>query len=238
MAVVALPFEVLMASLGGRNLGHYFITMIPAVILAVSYPLWRFIAGLRLAVQSKGRLGTAIYLIPVLLVLAWAVKFLPSVVPAAKNTGQLAALFKNQSTADDLEKYIDQTTQPQDEVLVWHIHLGINFIADRKSPSRYLFPLNLFIPPTEGNTKLKEYIDELEHKPPELILVQNVSSTHIPFVDEPIESECAVYCSTEFTQALMVPQINQQWHRFQEFFYAHYAWDTAIYDWKVYRLTP
>jgi hypothetical protein len=228
-----------MASLGGRNFGHYFITMIPAVTLAACYPFWRVISGFKPAIQSRSsRLGAAIYFIPVLLILAWGVGSIKNVLPTTKYTSNLAAIFENQSTANDLENYILRTTQPEDEVLVWHIHLGIDFIADRKSPSRFLFPLNLFIPPTAGNTRLKEFTDELEAKPPELILVQRVSSIAMPFVDQPIERLCDVYCNPEFTQALAVPQITQQLRRFQEFFLSHYAWETDIYDWKVYRRVP
>jgi hypothetical protein len=47
-----------------------------------------------------------------------------------------------------------------------------------------------------------------------------------------------VFCGPEFVQALEIPQINQQWHRFQEFFYSHYSLDTRIYDWTVYRRNP
>ena len=123
-------------------------------------------------------------------------------------------------------------------MLVWHIHLGINFVTDRKAPVRFLFPLNLFIPPNKENTKLEEYVNELEVHPPELILVQKPSSMSVPFVDDPLDTLCNVYCNPEFEQAIEVPQIRQEWLRLQQFFYSHYELDQRIYDWTVYRKLP
>jgi hypothetical protein len=101
-----------------------------------------------------------------------------------------------------------------------------------------LFPLNLFIPPNEGNTKLLQYVNDLEDRPPELILVQKPNSIAFPFVDEPVDSLCKTYCNPDFEQALKVPQILEEWLRFQQFFNAHYALDNRIYDWTVYRKLP
>ncbi len=239
IGVVALPLELLMASLGGRNFGHYFTTMIPTIFLVLAYPLWKMvnISKQELAVKwPAAHIG--VYTIFVALLLVWGISsFIPELPPKI-DTDNLTGIFRGQYLKNDLVKYIIQTTQPNDEVLVWHIHLGINFVADRKAPSRFLFPLNLFIPPSNKNTRLKEYIDDLEENPPELIVVQNASSIALPFVDQPTDQACQVYCTPEFVQAIRVPQINQQWLRLQDYFYSHYALDTRIYDWKVYRRLP
>ena len=239
IAIVALPLEVLMASLGGRYFGHYFITMVPAVTIAIGYPIWRVASISRESLKSKGLLlGNAVYMILMISTLVWGGISFVRDLPAGMYTNDVAGIFRGQIPMNELERYIVQTTQPDDEVLVWHIHLGINFVTDRKAPSRFLYPLNLFIPPNEGNTRLKEYVDELEANPPELILVQRVSSLALPFVDEPIDQLCKTYCTPEFVQALEVPQIRQEWLRFQQFFVSHYALDNKIYDWTIYRKLP
>jgi len=239
IAIVALPLEVLMASLGGRYFGHYFIMMVPAVTIAIGYPIWRVASISRESLKSKGLLlGNAVYMILMISTLVWGGISFVRDLPAGMYTNDVAGIFRGQIPMNELERYIVQTTQPDDEVLVWHIHLGINFVTDRKAPSRFLYPLNLFIPPNEGNTRLKEYVDELEANPPELILVQRVSSLALPFVDEPIDQLCKTYCTPEFVQALEVPQIRQEWLRFQQFFVSHYALDNKIYDWTIYRKLP
>jgi len=239
MAVVALPLEVLMASLGGRYYGHYFITILPAVMLAIAYPIWRVVSISRESLKSKGMLfRNALFMLLAISSIGWGVTSFIRDLPSATYTNNIAGIFTAQYPLNELEQYIVQTTQPDDKVLVWHIHLGINFVTDRNAPSRFLYPLNLFIPANEQNTKLKEYVDELEIQPPELIVVQKVSSIGLPFVDKPLDQLCISACTPDFKQAIDVPQIQQEWLRFQQFFDTHYVLDTEIYDWNVYRKLP
>ncbi|OGN93055.1 MAG: hypothetical protein A2Y88_10710 [Chloroflexi bacterium RBG_13_48_10] len=236
IAMISLPLEVLMASLGGRYFGHYFITMLPAVTVAVAYPIWKVTLVSRESLKTKGGLvRNSIYVVLMITILVWGVASFVYDTPPAVYTKNIAGIVKGQIWLNDLEQYIIQTTNPDDEVLVWHIHLGINFITDRRAPSRFLFPLNLFIPASEQNTKLEQYVDELEENPPELIVIQKVSSLALPFVDEPVDQLCNTYCTPEFEQALNVPQIRQEWLRFQQFFVTHYDLDVKIYDWIVFR---
>ncbi len=239
ISLIALPVEVLMASLGGRYFGHYFIMMIPAMCLALAYPISRVISALGEALKTKKtKLQTALYMILAILSMVWGLNFLKHDIPTPDYTSDVPGIFKGHTLVNNLEEYIIQTTHPDDDVLVWHIHLGINFITDRKAPSRFLFPLNLFIPPTAGNKRLEEYVNGLEANPPELIVVQRVSSLALPFVDQPVDQSCQTYCTPEFMQALTVPQIKQHWLSFQQFFSTHYALDANIYDWVIYRRLP
>lgn len=239
IAVVSLPLEVLMVSLGGRYLGHYFITMIPAVMVTISYPIWKVGLASRGFIKSKS--GLFYYAANVILAfstMVWGITSVVQDLPSAEYRNDLVGIIKGQFLINDLEQYIIQTTKSDDEVLVWHIHLGINFVTDRKAPARFLYPLNLFIPPSEQNTKLEEYVNELESNPPELIVIQRVSSISLPFVNEPIDQICKPWCTTEFEQAIKVPQILQEWLRFQQFFVTHYNEEARIYDWIVYRKLP
>jgi 4-amino-4-deoxy-L-arabinose transferase-like glycosyltransferase len=239
VGVVALPFEPLMASLGGRYFGHYFITMIPSVCLVIAYPIWKIATISKKIYQEKWSiLQFSLFSILLIPVLIWTIGVIRQEFSLNRYTHNLAGLFSGRILENDLEEYISQTTRPEDEVLVWHIHLGINFDINRKSPTRFLFPLNLFIPPTAQNTRLQEYVDDLEADPPELILVQKNSSIALPFVDQPTDQLCQTYCTPEFVQAMEVPAISQQWERLEEFFYAHYTLDTRIYDWTIYRRLP
>jgi hypothetical protein len=239
IAVVSLPLEVLMVSLVGGYSGHYFITMLPSIIIAIAYPIYRVVLASRESLTSKGMLlRNAAYMVFMISSLIWGVVSFVQDWPSAVYRNDLAGIFTRQESLNKLEQYIIQTTKPNDGVLVWHIHLGINFVTDRKAPSRFLFPLNLFIPPSERNAKLKEYVNDLEDHPPELILVQKPSSLAFPFVDDPVDSLCKIYCNPEFEQAIKIPQIRKEWLRLQQFFYSNYALDERIYDWTVYRKLP
>ncbi len=239
IAVISLPFEVVMVSLVGGNSGHYFITMLPSMVIAVAYPIHRVAFSISQAIRNKtGWFRNIAYMVLMLTSLIWGLVSFTQDLPASVYRSDITGIFKNQNYLSQVEQYIIQTTHPDDKVLVWHIHLGINFVTDRQAPSRFLFPLNLFIPPRKENLKLTEYINDLENHPPVLILVQKPSSLSLPFVDDPLDSLCKIYCNPEFEQALKVPEIQHEWLRLQEFFNAHYALDKRIYDWTLYRKLP
>jgi hypothetical protein len=238
IGVVSLPVEVLMASLGGRYFGHYFISMLPAVTLVIAYPIWRAVSALRQSLKSgRELLRNLVYMVLALGTLVWGVSSSVQVWPSALYRADLSEIFRDHVFLNDLEKYIIQTTQPEDEVLVWHIHLGINFNTDRRAPAVSI-PSQLVYSPTAQNTKLNEFLDDIENQPPQLILVQNVSSLALPFVDQPVDQLCQTYCTPEFEQALQIPQIHQQWLRFQQYFVDNYVLDHKIYDWTIYRKLP
>jgi 4-amino-4-deoxy-L-arabinose transferase-like glycosyltransferase len=156
IAVVALPLEVFMASLGGRYYGHYFITLIPAVIVAIAYPVWKVVSVSRESLKSrKALLLNAVYAILAIGSLVWGASSFVRVLPSTVYLNDLTGIFRGQIPLNELEQFIVQSTKPNDEVLVWHIHLGINFITDRRAPSRFLYPLNLFIPPAHRTQNLK-----------------------------------------------------------------------------------
>ncbi len=239
VAITALPLEVLLVSLGGRFYGHYFVTLIPSVTLAIAYSVWRVVSARREAISSAANLiRTTVYVIFTIGILYWGATTFYQDIPPGEYTRDLAGIFSGHYQINELDQYIIQSTQPTDEVLVWHIHLGINFVTNRYSPSRFLYPLLLFIPPSAGNTKLEQYVNDLENHPPKLIVIQKVSSLALPFVNTPIDQLCKSNCTPVFGQALEIPQIRQQWLRFQQFFESHYAPDAEIYDWIIFRRLP
>ena len=239
LGVISLPLEVIMVSLGGRNFGHYFLTMIPAIILTIALPVWLLINVIKEGWKFNNTgLFAIVYTLIFIAIGAWGIISFKADIPSAEYTHNLAGIFKQREDINDLENYIMQTTQTDDTVLVWHIHLGINFVTNRYAPARMLFPLNLFIPPDKSNTWIDDYLSDLESHTPELILVQRPSSISLPFVDESPEQLCDPYCAAEFMRALEVPEIYQQWLKLRQFFLKNYTLDTKIYDWIVYRRVP
>ncbi len=239
VALLALPVEAFMASLGGRYFGHYFIPMIPSIVVTLAYPIWRVISVLSAHKRSfRSLLANSAYALLAVGTLVWGGFTFARDIPSPEVTKNIAGIFYPRIQLNEIQDYIVQTTLPDDTVLVWHIHLGINFITRRFAPSRILYPLNLFIPPNPSNTKLAEFVDELEARPPELILVQKVSSIGLPFVNQPLDNLCHPTCASDFYQAIAIPSIRQEWLRLQKYFEGHYTADAEIYDWIVYRKLP
>jgi 4-amino-4-deoxy-L-arabinose transferase-like glycosyltransferase len=235
---IALPLEITLASLGARNFGHYFLTLVPAGATVTAYIVWKTTIGIRLAVTAKKFSSLLIvgWLLLFLLSFFWLFTAVAQDAPTPTQLASIKTIFSNKYTLNELEQYIIKTTDPSDRVLVWHIHTGINFITKRKAAARVLFPFNLFISDWKGNTKLGGFIEEFKANPPELILVQKPNSAGLPFVDESLDGLCDTGCMPEITEALKQPVAYAEMKVLQDFFYQNYIFDKHINDWNIYRL--
>lgn len=235
--LAALPLELIFASLGGRNFGHYYLTMIPAVVLGISLGVWKLSLVLLVPhnAQRSKPWRAAAWGVLVLGALVWAGAAVAQVKPSTDQLASLPEIFRGTYRLNDLHRHIIETTSPNDRVLVWHVHLGINFVTNRQTPSRVLYPLNLFIPNRRGEYKLGEFVTDLASSPPELIVIQKPSSLSMPFVDEPLETICQKGCAAEFSSAIENPGVMADLLRLQAFFKDNYVEDARIYDWVLYR---
>jgi hypothetical protein len=230
---MALPVEVTFASLGARNFGHYFLTLVPAGATIAAYIIWKAILGLQRTITARKRpsLPSVAWSILCLLLIYW---FLNMTTLSAPNPSQLASITKiwgNQYEISEMERYIINSTEPDDRVLVWHIHTGVNFITQRKAAARVLFPMNLFI----GDKKMFEFTDQMINNPPKLIVIQKPSSIGLPFVDEDLDEWCESGCMPEIAAGLEQPAIHESLKKLQVFFQRYYVFEKQIYDWYVYR---
>lgn len=233
---IALPVEVAFTSLGARNFGHYFITLVPVGATVAAYIVWKTIKVIQSAVNT-GKLPTLLsagWLLLSMMSLYWLYNAALLGAPNASQLASITRIFNNQYEITDLEQYIINTTNPSDRVLVWHIHTEINFVTQRRAAARVLFPMNLFI----GNTKMPEFVAGMIAAPPKLIVFQKPSSLGMPFVDENLDSLCDKGCMPEVSEGLKQAAVHNSLIKFQEFFQQYYTLDRQIYDWYVYRYKP
>ena len=236
---IALPFEIGFASLGGRNFGHYYLALVPSIATVIAYIFWKTASSLRsvrFEIKSKIVWNTIGMAVLGLAALVWTGAALVGEAPRAEHLATIPKIFGTSYKLNDLENYVIQNTTRDDPVLVWHIHVGINFITDRRPPQRVLFPANLFVSAETSRSSLSEFLAELEKNPPKLILVQEVSSIGLPFVNVPVEQMCADQtCMLEFAEALKIPYINADLQKLRQYFLEHYTFDRQIDDWLIYR---
>ena len=236
---LALPLEIVFASLGGRSFGHYFLALIPALTAVAAYLFWRTptaLRDLRSGIRSKAAWTAATFAVLSLVALAWMGAAAVRETPRPEHLAAFPEIFSRPFTPDDLESYVLRNTTPDDPVLVWHIHVGINFITDRRSPQRVLFPANLFDAPENSRSGLSEFLVEFEKDPPRLILVQQDSSIGLPFVDVPVEHICPDdSCMLEVAEAVKRPSIQADLQKLRQYFLEHYSLATRIAGWLVYR---
>ena len=230
---IALPLEIGMASLGARNFGHYFLTLVPAGATVAAYILWKTVREVQKVIHTKQLSSwlSGAWIVLGLISFYWLWEAATIGTPNPAQLASVSEIFSNQYEINDLEKYIINTTGPDDRVLVWHIHTGINFITQRKAAARVLFPMNLFI----GNQKMPEFTAEMAANPPELIVFQKPSSLGLPFVDENIDEWCDSSCMPEVAAGIKQSTVRKALNEFQSFFQSHYVLEKQIFDWNIYR---
>jgi 4-amino-4-deoxy-L-arabinose transferase-like glycosyltransferase len=236
---LALPMEILLASAGGYNLGHYFLTCLPAVMMAIAYLAHQLVIysnSWRGSSAKPGIWAPLAQAIITIMLLGWLAQAVKYEAPTGKQLASISTIFERPIHLNDLEKYIVQRTAPNDTVLVWHIYAGINFDTDRRPPTPYLYPLNLFIPIGNSYRLFDNFLADLESNPPEMILFQKFSSIEMPFVNIPLDEICAPGCQPQMKTAMQNPGFYKKMEEFKQFFDSHYYVKDQVYDWLIYRL--
>jgi hypothetical protein len=181
----AIPFEILFISLSGRNYGHYFITLFPSVVFACGYAINKLINETPVKnlsqAASMGFTG--------LLLVIWFVPTFSSVHPQRQHLYSLRMLGDTSLVQDDLLSYINEHTKPNDPVLFWQVRTGVNFVTGRPAPSRYIYPLPLFVR-TEGSpSRFEQFMQDIKAHQPALIILL-VNDQTVPAFDLPDDKLC------------------------------------------------
>jgi hypothetical protein len=165
--IIGLPLEIVLTLLAHRVYTHYFILWVP-------YLAWL--------------IGCALLLIPIFI--QEQIDRIPSyVLPAALFAGLIVL---NSQTIQTLSRqfnrvafgrgerhtevinpivdYVAVNTEPGEKVLVWGNEVWINFLADRRSPTRYTYQYPLFMPGYTHGNKVLELLEDLRTDPPSLIV--------------------------------------------------------------------
>jgi hypothetical protein len=124
----------------------------------------------------------------------------------------------------ELEQYVLDHSQPGDSVLTWSSDPYLNFITDRRSPTRYIFPLHLLMPTLTEAQGFDELIRELEEDLPSVIAAQPNPASGMPFFEGGGENFCP-FCSEEARAGLL---------RLKTYLESHYRFDRQIWDWYLY----
>jgi hypothetical protein len=222
---LAIILDIAFLASSGKNFGHYLQVLLPGMVVAMVYLLY----FLRLSIQQDrlSRSLQAAVLAAILIVsigggLEIAAKELPS-------PSELKAFFSTPNLTvyqpTELEQYIIDHSSATDSVLVWAGHPGMNFVTQRRSPTRYIFLLHLFAPTPYGPNGFNEFLTELGADPPELIVVQPVSSMGLPYFGDSGSSLCP-NCD---------PQTLQGMQALKQYIASNYDLKYSIWDWEVYQ---
>lgn len=193
---LALPLEVALVALSGRNFGHYFLTPLPAMAVAISFLFAEFEASVRQFREAGSWYAVSLVLIAGLMV-AWGIEIFSEERPRVTQLEDVLRYRLGEGVLiDDLEQYVIENTAPDDTILAWGYQPGLHFVTGRNSPSRYLFHSQLLTPDPSSAARFDQFMDEIESDPPALIVADRWSQHGIPFFGEN-EFEFCPGCSEE-----------------------------------------
>jgi hypothetical protein len=172
--IIAMPIEWLLLTVSGRTFPHYLITILPVLALFASFSFWAIMAW----ANSTGATNRSRILI---LISTMGVFFWSAYHPY---TEQLLA-YKDAGNPT-LIKYLKTVTSPEDFVLIWGADTDINYFAQRKSPSRFVYQYPLYDKGYVTENMVLEFLNDISIRHPKLII--NMMNPSTPFYNFPIKS--------------------------------------------------
>ena len=161
IALVNLPIEVILITISGRSILHYYLTPLPVMsILAGSlvYTIPTLVEGI------PGMTGLKVQ------------KWVPGLVLGIIVVGQLGQVRNYPqyvSTLNDNDKapvieFVEQHTQPGDQILIIGAESVVNFLARREAPTRYVYQYPLAL--LGRRPMFEEYFNQILANKPVLII--------------------------------------------------------------------
>jgi hypothetical protein len=223
--LLSFILDALFLASSGKNFGHYLQVLLPGMTVIFLY----LIDVLRRSFRDE----RSDHVLQVALISAIVIVLLSAGLElAAKEKPSLQALkafistpVHTQYQPTELEQYVIDHSSPQDSVLVWAGHPGMNFVTHRRSPTRYIFLLHLFSPTPGGPAGFSEFMQELAADPPKLIVTQPVSSMGLPNFESSADSLCPS-CSPAALEGMLA---------FKHYVTENYELKFSIWDWEVYQ---
>lgn len=226
-SLVAAPIQFGLMIAGGRRPNdYYFVAWLPTFsILAafLAYLLTNRSGTAYRAVGSLDKSSTGTLVTTALLIAM-------SVLPAMRLVGDLRFVGKlrppNPTAA--VVEYIRANTHPSDSILVWGSASGVNFLADRRSPTRFVYQFPVYWESPFGGL-FEEFLDELNESKPLLVIDTSSTNINVPPID-PEEAEQWA----RLTKSLW-PSPGMQ--RFHQYIHSNYRLlgTVGAEGWRVYR---
>ena len=174
VALISIPVELIFINLPGFTYTHYFITILPALSLFVGllfYVIEHWISSHKAFGFSKLLAG--------FLILAGI--SLGSIKGYVMTTQQLRDRIN-----EPVIQYVIDNSEPDDSILLWGAETMVNFFAQRRSPTRYVYQFPLYNTGYTSEERIIEFLDDIIENQPNLII--DTKSEVMPIFTFPLTS--------------------------------------------------
>lgn len=222
LLLIGFLIEVVLSSLSGRALLHYYISWVPMIVLLLINFLYSLVP-IKLkdifAKQNIAQFGILIIIVLFCIFNISSVLTYIRIFNEIRNTHQL-------ERESAMIEFIKNTTEPENKILVWGNDVWINFLANRESPTKYAYQYSLFLPNYTNHQKVESFLEDLKTCPPIYILEPIVNTDEIiPLSPERLTNLPAAYHLPDGMQEVF------------NFFREHYSFlrefnEVIIYQWN------
>jgi hypothetical protein len=167
--IVWFPIEVLLSNLSSRNFSHYYISwfLVIAVLFAMLFD--EVLLFLKAKTFFSKMFEQSDSFVIALLTFSVIIFSLPSFARYNETLTKFNDRTISHVYIDPTALYVKENTEPNHQVLTWYSDLGINFMAERTSPVKYVY-YPLFYEGTLTEEIEESYIQDLITKQPEMII--------------------------------------------------------------------
>jgi len=159
LAIIALPVELWLVSVGGRPRIPYFTVLLPIFAVLAGFALWLVLDSVLKDIPPLA--GAAL---TVSLVISLCAVF-------SMDYRDLVDFYTQPSGDPALIAYIQNNTTPEETVLMWGAESAYNFMARRASPTRFVYQYPLY-KGFGGKSYVTEFLNAILTKRPRLIIMQ------------------------------------------------------------------
>src|SRR5574341_128478 len=161
IALLDLPIEVILITVSGRSIIHYYITLLPVMAILTGvliYAIPRLMKEINFEFSQQVYKWTpAILLLAVVLLQFGQMKIFPAYVRALASNEYARVI-----------DYVSQNTEEGDQVLIIGAESAINFLTRREAPTRYVYQYPLAL--LSRRPMFEEYFDQILANKPTLII--------------------------------------------------------------------
>ena len=180
VSLVDLPIELLSSSISARPLVHYYIAWLPVLGLLSAIFAYSIPTLIRRVLSRNERImrrAATARLWPLILLMVMVFHVASRVVPAAYEV--IVAPAWNPPVVE----YLSAATTSSDYVLIWGVGAGYNFLASRRSPTKYVYQWPLYQSDYVRESHIKGLLRDLEARPPRLIVDTSTTFPVVPPID-------------------------------------------------------
>jgi hypothetical protein len=176
LGIVHYPIVLFLATASGRNYPHYFIPFYSSIFLIFT--------GVYLLITQLDRKHSQPYLSSILF-LALFIIGLPQ--PGRRLLRGMGGPY-TYNPFREVVQYITDNSDEDDQVLVWGLETGINYLSNRSAPSRFSYVDSLYYRSPLQAESAAILLDDITSNPPKFIL--DTRNPDYPFINGMSMEDC------------------------------------------------